>query len=74
MKNSLVFKVEEMLKGAKKNLKLIEFWRLRKETLIIFHIAQKLCYLLKNKDPLKKKVKLSRIDLIFCFLKGIIEV
>ena len=35
--------------------------------------AKKLCYLLKIKDVLKKNVKLSRIDLIFCFIKGIIK-
>ena len=64
--------VEELLEQSKAGLKLIKITRLRKETLIIFHIARKLCYLLKNNDPLEKNVKLSRIDLIFCFLKGII--
>ena len=42
-----------------------------KETLIILNIAKRLCNLLKRKDPLEKKIKLSRIDLIFCFFKGI---
>ena len=74
LKIEIIDKVEEMLKHSKYGLKLIEISRLRKETLIIFYIAKKLCYLLKKNDPLKKKVKLSRIDLIFCFLKGIIEI
>ena len=52
---------------------MIEPWGLRKETLIILNIAKKLCYLLKIEDVLKKNVKLSRIDLIFCFIKGIIR-
>ena len=72
LKNEIINKVEEMLKNSKCGLKLIKISRLRKETLIIFYIAKKLCYLLRKNDPLKKKVKLSRIDLIFCFLKGII--
>ena len=50
---------------------MIEPWSLRKETLIILNIAKRLCYLLKINDVLKKNVKLSRIDLIFCFIKGI---
>ncbi len=74
LKNEIIYKVEEMLKHSKYGLKLIKISRLRKETLIIFYIAKKLCYLLRKNDPLKKKVKLSRIDLIFCFLKGIIEI
>ena len=74
LKNEIINKVEEMLKNSKCGLKLIKISRLRKETLIIFYIAKKLCYLLRKNDPLKKKVKLSRIDLIFCFLKGIIEI
>ena len=51
---------------------MIDIWKLKKETLIIFNIAKRLCFLLKNNDPLEKKIKLSRIDLIFCFIKGII--
>ena len=41
--------------------------------MIIYKIAKKIKELLKKEDPIKKKVKLSRIDLIFCFFKGIIE-
>tara|TARA_B100001027_G_scaffold48236_1_gene31785 strand:- start:3359 stop:4252 length:894 start_codon:yes stop_codon:yes gene_type:complete len=73
LKIQIINKVEELLEQSKAGLKLIQLTRLRKETLIIFHIARKLCYLLKNNDPLEKNVKLSRIDLIFCFLKGIIS-
>ena len=69
----MVEKVEIMLTKSDKGLRMIEPWSLRKETLIILNIAKKLCYLLKIKDVLKKKVKLSRIDLIFCFIKGIIR-
>ena len=69
----MVEKVEIMLTKSDKGLRMIEPWSLRKETLIILNIAKKLCYLLKIKDVLKKNVKLSRIDLIFCFIKGIIK-
>ena len=69
----MVEKVEIMLTKSDKGLRMIEPWGLRKETLIILNIAKKLCYLLKIKDVLKKNVKLSRIDLIFCFIKGIIK-
>ena len=41
--------------------------------MVIFFIAKKLSKLLANNDPIKKKIKLSRIDLIFCFFKGIIK-
>ena len=67
----LIEKVEIMLINSVKGLTMIKPWRLRKETLIILNIAKRLCYLLKKEDPLKKKVKLSRIDLIFCFIRGI---
>ena len=53
-------------------LNLIKDWRLRKETFIILNIAKRLCFLLKQNDPLLKKIKLSRIDLIVCFIKGIV--
>ena len=66
-------KVEIMLIKSNKGLKMIEPWSLRKETLIILNIAKRLCYLLKIKDVLRKNVKLSHIDLIFCFIKGIID-
>jgi hypothetical protein len=68
----MVKKVEIMLTKSDKGLRKIEPWSLRKETLIILNIAKKLCYLLKTEDVLRKNVKLSRIDLIFCFIKGII--
>jgi len=74
LKIEIIKNVENLLKDCKSGLKKIDVWQLKKETLIIFHIAQKLCYLLKTKDPLEKKIKLSRIDLIFCFIKGIIGI
>ena len=72
MKIEIISIVENLLKDIKENLKLIDIWKLKKETLIILNIAKRLCFLLKIKDPLKKKIKLSSIDLIFCFIKGII--
>ena len=70
--HEIIEKVEIMLIKSNKGLKMIEPWSLRKETLIILNIAKRLCYLLKINDVLRKNVKLSRIDLIFCFIKGII--
>jgi hydroxysqualene synthase len=67
-----LFKVENLLDDSRQNIKLIKDNGLRKETFVIFNIAKKLTELLKKEDPIKKKVKLSRIDLIFCFFKGII--
>ena len=67
-----LFKVENLLDESKQNIKLIRDDGLRKETFVIFNIAKKLTGLLKKNDPIKKKVKLSHIDLIFCFFKGII--
>ena len=66
-----LFKVENLLDDSRQNIKLIKDNSLRKETFVIFNIAKKLTELLKKEDPIKKKVKLSRIDLIFCFFKGI---
>ena len=73
LKIEIINKIENMLDKSKNSLRLIELKRLKKEIFIIFYIAKKLCYLLKKNDPLKKNVKLTRIDLIFCFLKGIID-
>ena len=69
--HEILEKIEIMLDKSNKGLKMIEPWSLRKETLIILNIAKRLCYLLKINDVLRKNVKLSRIDLIFCFIKGI---
>ena len=73
IKDRCLTKIEIMLKISIKPIKSIPDFRLRMETLVIFYVAKKLCYLLKNNDPIKKKVKLSHIDLIFCFFKGIIR-
>ena len=67
----MIDKVSKSLENTKKGLMHIDIWSLRKETLIILNIAKRLCNLLKKSDPLEKKIKLSRIDLIFCFIKGI---
>ena len=71
--SEMIEKVEIMLTKSDKGLKMIKPWSLRKETLIILNIAKRLSYLLKTNDVLRKNVKLSRIDLIFCFIKGIIK-
>jgi len=65
--------VEQLLKKSKKYIPLInKSFGLKKETYVIYNIAKKLNFLLKKNDPIKKNVKLSHIDLIFCFFRGII--
>ena len=71
--SEMIEKVEILLVKSDKGLRMIKPWSLRKETLIILNIAKRLSYLLKTNDVLRKNVKLSRIDLIFCFIKGIIK-
>ncbi len=71
LKIEIVDNVLVSLRKTKLGLREIQSWRLRKETLIILNIAKRLCNLLKIKDPLEKQIKLSRIDFIFCFFKGI---
>ena len=73
LKKLVIDRVEKLLEDSKKGIDLIEIGRLRKETLIILNIAKRLCFLLKKNNPLEKKIKLSSIDLIFCFIKGIIN-
>jgi len=72
LKNELITETEKLLSDVKIGLNLIKDWRLRRETFIILNIAKRLCFLLKKDDPLFKKIKLSRIDLIICFIKGIV--
>ncbi len=71
LKIEIIDNVLASLKITKVGLNKIQSWRLRKETLIILNIAKRLCNLLKRNDPLEKQIKLSRIDFIFCFFKGI---
>ena len=71
LKIEIVDNVLASLRKTKLGLREIQSWRLRKETLIILNIAKRLCNLLKINDPLEKQIKLSRIDFIFCFFKGI---
>tara|TARA_A100001015_G_scaffold297287_1_gene378615 strand:- start:732 stop:1592 length:861 start_codon:yes stop_codon:yes gene_type:complete len=66
-------KVDILLEDALKKISIIEDKRLKKETFVIFFIAKRLTNLLKISDPIQKKVKLSFIDLIFSFIKGIIK-
>lgn len=72
LKNELISETEKLLSHIEIGLNLIKDWRLRRETFIILNIAKRLCFLLKKEDPLLKKIKLSRIDLIICFIKGIV--
>ena len=67
-------KIDILLKESESLLWLIPQKSLKRETFVILYIAKKLTELLKKNDPLKKKVKLSYIDLIFCYFKGIIKV
>ena len=71
LKNDLISETERLLSHTETGLNLIKDWRLRKETFIILNIAKRLCFLLKQNDPLLKKIKLSGIDLTVCFIKGI---
>ncbi len=71
LKIEIVDNVLVSLRKTKLGLRKIQSWRLRKETFIILNIAKRLCNLLKINDPLEKQIKLSRIDFIFCFFKGI---
>tara|TARA_A100001388_G_scaffold96932_1_gene70633 strand:- start:555 stop:1436 length:882 start_codon:yes stop_codon:yes gene_type:complete len=71
LKIEIVDNVLLSLRKTKLGLRKIQSWRLRKETFIILNIAKRLCNLLKINDPLEKQIKLSRIDFIFCFFKGI---
>ncbi|MEC8265222.1 MAG: squalene/phytoene synthase family protein [Pseudomonadota bacterium] len=72
LKIEIIDNILSSLKKTKKGLSQISSWRLRKETFIILNIAKRLCNLLKRNDPLKENIKLSRIDFIFCFFKGIV--
>ncbi len=73
LKEEIINKVGKLLDNSTIGLKSIEIWGLKKEALIILNIAKRLCFLLKQRNPLEKKIKLSRIDLIFCFIKGIMS-
>ena len=65
LKQDVISNIERLLENSLEGIRKINIWSLRKETLIIYQIAKKLCLLLKKEDPLKKNVKLSRNDLIF---------
>ena len=62
---------EKLIIQADKNKKNMKHKYLSREISFILEIAKKLLLLLKNKDPLKKKVVLSKLDYIFCFAKGL---
>ena len=61
----------DLIIEAGKNKKNMKHKHLSLETSFILEIAKKLLQLLKNNDPLKKKVMLKKFDYIYCFAKGL---
>jgi len=69
--NEVLKNTEKLIIEAGKNKKNIKHKHLSLETSFILEIAKKLLQLLKNNDPLKKKVMLKKFDYIYCFAKGL---
>ena len=69
--NEILKKTEKLIIEACKNKKNMKHKHLSLETSFILEIAKKLLQLLKNNDPLKKKVMLKKFDYIYCFAKGL---
>jgi len=69
--NEILKNTEKLIIQADKNKKNMKHKYLSREISFILEIAKKLLLLLRNKDPLKKKVVLSKLDYIFCFAKGL---
>ena len=69
--NEILKNTEKLIIEAGKNKKNMKHKHLSLETSFILEIAKKLLQLLKNNDPLKKKVMLKKFDYIFCFAKGL---
>ena len=69
--NEVLKNTEKLIIEAGKNKKNIKHKHLSIETSFILEIAKKLLQLLKNNDPLKKKVMLKKFDYIYCFAKGL---
>ena len=68
--NEVLKNTEKLIIEADKNKKNMKHKHLSLETSFILEIAKKLLQLLKNKDPLKEKVVLNKLDYICCFAKG----
>ena len=69
--NEILKNTEKLIIEAGKNKKNMKHKYLSLETSFILEIAKKLLQLLKNNDPLKKKVMLKKFDYIYCFAKGL---
>ena len=69
--NEILKNTEKLIIEADKNKKNMKHKHLSLETSFILEIAKKLLQLLKNNDPLKKKVMLKKFDYIYCFAKGL---
>ena len=69
--NEILKNTEKLIIEAGKNKKNMKHKHLSLETSFILEIAKKLLQLLKNNDPLKKKVMLKKFDYIYCFAKGL---
>ena len=69
--NEILKNTEKLIIEAGKNKKNMKHKHLSLETSFILEIAKKLLKLLKNNDPLKKKVMLKKFDYIYCFVKGL---
>ena len=67
--NDILSHTEKLIKQADKFKKIMKNNKLSKETTFILEIAKSLLKLLKEKDPLKKKVFLNNFDYIKCFAK-----
>ena len=69
--NEILKNTEKLIIQADKNKKKMKHKYLSREISFILEIAKKLLLLLKNKDPLKEKVVLNKLDYICCFAKGL---
>ena len=69
--NEILKNTEKLIIEADKNKEKMKHKYLSRETSFILEIAKKLLLLLKNKDPLKEKIVLNKLDYICCFAKGL---
>ena len=68
--DEILLHTEKLIKQADKFKKIMKNKKLSNETTFILEIAKKLHKLLKEKDPLGKKVVLNKLDYIKCFAKS----
>lgn len=70
---SMLDKVEPMLKEARQLPRYIPDWRLKCETSVICSLAERLIKLLRHRDPLCENVKLSKISILGATLTGVLR-